>query len=122
MLKENVKPLLVTSALFGILGVFMGGHLAGAGDYSLRAVHAHALVVGWLSLFSWGIYYQIFTSQGWLSKVHTWTAIIGTTGLVIGMWVYNTVGSTLTMISFIVGGTILMISYILFLFIVIKQK
>ncbi|GAK12132.1 hypothetical protein [Geomicrobium sp. JCM 19039] len=121
-MKQHVKPLMLASAFFGLFGVFMGGHLAGAGSYALSAIHAHMLVVGWLSLFSWGVYYQLFTVKGWLGTAHTWTAIIGTIGLVFGMWLNNSIGSVVTLIVFIAGGMILMASYALFLIIVLKQK
>ncbi|MEB5456445.1 hypothetical protein [Virgibacillus pantothenticus] len=34
--------------------------MAGAGGYEFRTVHAHILVVRWLTLFSWAVYYKVF--------------------------------------------------------------
>lgn len=118
---------MVLAAIFGLLGVGLGGHMAGAGSPALRPVHAHALVVGWLSLFSWGIYYQLFTVSKGLANWQTWTGMIGTTFLVLGMWVHlagalEGLPEPVTLITYIGGGTVLIASYVLFFIIVLKQK
>lgn len=94
--------------------------MAGAGSYAFRAIHAHILVVGWLSLFAFAVFYALFaipkTSK--LATFHVWSAIIGSFGLTAGMWMYflkpGALPETFTLIFYIVGGTILMISFILF--------
>lgn len=116
------KFLLRFSALFALLGAFLGSHMAGAGGFEFLTVHAHILVVGWLTLFAWSVYYQVFTpANKTLSRLHVWTAIIGTIGLTGGMW-FRYVGpfgidttGVFSLIFFIVGGTILLISFLLFL-------
>src|SRR5690625_6610804 len=83
------RTLLRFSAIFGLIGAILGAYMAGAGSYAFRAVHAHILVVGWLSLFAWAVYYKVFqTSESIWTKLHFWTAIIGSVGLSVGMWLY----------------------------------
>ena len=66
------------SALFGLLGTVLGSHMAGAGSYAFRPIHAHILLVGWLSLFAWGVFYKIYKVRAnKLITLHGWTAIIG---------------------------------------------
>lgn len=113
------KLLLRVSALFALLGAFIGSHLAGAGDYTFKSVHAHILVVGWLSLFAWAIYYKVFTvKSALLAKLHVYSAIIGSIGLTAGMWLYYVdpfnIDGPFPLIFFIVGGTILLISFLIF--------
>ncbi len=120
------KILLVTSAIFGLLGVIMGAHMAGAGSYALRPVHAHVLVLGWLTLFSWSIYYKVFQPKSRvLSKWHVWSAIIGTIGLTVGMWFYMInpfdMAEGFTLVFYILGGVMIVFSYILFLILAITQ-
>lgn len=117
------KLLLRFSALFALLGAFIGSHMAGAGSGVFMSVHAHILVVGWLSLFAFAVFYKIFTPVSEkLATLHVWTAIIGSIGLTAGMW-FRYVGpfglepheGTFSLIFFIVGGTILLISFVVFL-------
>jgi len=117
---NRTKLLIRFSALYAVVGAFIGGHMAGAGSYAFRAIHAHILVVGWLSLFAFAVFYALFaipkTSK--LATFHVWSAIIGSFGLTAGMWMYflkpGALPETFTLIFYIVGGTILMISFILF--------
>ncbi|MEG0258669.1 MAG: hypothetical protein RR595_02120 [Lysinibacillus sp.] len=108
------------SAIFAFLGTYLGTHMSGSGSYELRPIHAHMLLVGWLSMFAWGIFYRSFKVKSQkLVAAHGWTAIIGVFGLTTGMWIYNlnpfNFNDTFTLIFFIVGGTILLISFALFI-------
>ncbi|WP_199689875.1 MULTISPECIES: hypothetical protein [Clostridia] len=61
----------------------------GCRQVEFRTVHAHILVVGWLTLFAWAVYYKVFTpTNKKLAALHIWTAIIGAIGLTTGMWSY----------------------------------
>lgn len=107
------------AALFGLIGAFLGSHMAGSGSYEFRTLHAHILVVGWLSLFAWAVFYKIFTPvKNMIAVLHVYSAIIGVFGLTIGMWLYYVkpfdIAGAFPTIFFIVGGTILLISFFLF--------
>ncbi|WP_226581684.1 hypothetical protein [Halobacillus litoralis] len=108
------------AALYALAGAFMGSHMAGGGGLQLSAIHAHILVVGWLSLFAFGIYYKVFSipKDSKLATAHVWTSFFGVFGLTTGMWLYYTqpiegLGAFNT-VFFIVGGTILLIAFLLF--------
>ncbi|WLV25067.1 hypothetical protein QR721_02170 [Aciduricibacillus chroicocephali] len=107
------------SALFALIGAFIGSHMAGSGGYQFKTIHAHILVVGWLSLFAWSVYYKVFfTRTNFLALLHTLTAIIGAIGLTAGMWMYylNPFEMTKGVVTviFIVGGSIMLLSFLLF--------
>lgn len=107
------------SAIFGVIGAFLGSHMAGAGSYAFRPIHAHILVVGWLSVFAWGVFYKIYKVRAKkMVAAHGWTAIIGSIGLTAGMWLQFMnpfgVNETLSLIFYIVGGSVLLISFVLF--------
>ncbi|QED48244.1 hypothetical protein [Cytobacillus dafuensis] len=113
------KLLLRLSALFGLIGAFLGSHMAGSGDYAFRPIHAHILVVGWLTLFAWAIYYKVFSPKiGLLAKLHVYSACIGSIGLTGGMALYifkpEFLPSALNTVLYIVGGSILLLSFLLF--------
>lgn len=119
--------LIRAGALFGLLGAYLGSHMAGAGSYALRPIHAHILLVGWLSLFVYGLFYKIYKIKSpKLVAVHSWSAIIGAVGLTLGMYLQFihpfSINETLALVTYIVGGTILLISFAIFVFVTFKVE
>ncbi|MFP3357985.1 hypothetical protein [Planococcus citreus] len=107
------------SAIFGFIGTYLGSHMAGQMDYALRPIHAHILLVGWLSVFAWGVFYRLYTVKyKKLVTIHGFFAMIGAVGLTAGMWFYNlnpfNMNDTFVLIFFIAGGTILLLAFLLF--------
>ena len=96
--------------------------MSGNMDYSLRPIHAHILLVGWLSVFAWGIFYKVYrVKYKKLVTVHGILAMTGAFGLTFGMWMYNlnpfNLNETFVMVLFIIGGTLLLLAFILFVII-----
>jgi hypothetical protein len=80
------------------------------------------LLVGWLSVFAWGIFYKVYTVKfKKLVAIHSILSMIGALGLTVGMWMYNInpfdLNETLVMVFFIVGGTLLLLAFFLFVII-----
>jgi len=126
-MNKNSQLLLRFAGVFGVIGAVLGAHMAGAGSYAFRAVHAHILVVGWLSLFAWAVYYKVFqTSQTLLTRIHVWSAIIGSVGLTVGMWLYMVnpfnLPERFTLVLYIGGGVALLVSFVVFFFLTIFYK
>ncbi|MCT6925027.1 MULTISPECIES: hypothetical protein [Bacillales] len=108
------------AAIFGLIGAVLGSDMAGSGNYQFRAIHAHMLVVGWLSVFAWGLFYKIYRVRvKKLVSLHGWMTVIGSVGLTIGMLFYNVnplhMNEVFTLITFIAGGTALLVSFSLFI-------
>ena len=121
------KRLIRFAAIFGLIGAFLGSHMAGAGSLAFHPVHAHILVVGWLSLFAWGVYYKAFRIQASkLVSAQAITGIIGAAGLSIGLWLQylQPFGDSKAIILpiYIGGGTILLISFLLFVIVTFVSK
>ena len=115
------------SAIFGLIGAILGAHMAGAGSLAFRPVHAHVLVVGWLSLIAWGVYYKAFkVKSSTLVTLQGWTGIIGATGLSVGLWLQylQPLGDikALNLAVYIGGGVILLLSFVLFLIVTFQQN
>lgn len=106
-------------ALFGLLGAYLGSHMAGAGSYALRPIHAHILLVGWLSLFVYGLFYKLYKVKfPKLVAFHGWSAIIGAIGLTVGMYLqfiqpFN-INETFALVAYIIGGSTLLLSFAVF--------
>lgn len=104
------------AAIFGLIGTFIGSHMSGNMDYSLRPIHAHVLLVGWLSVFAWGIFYKVYrVKYKKLVTIHGILAMTGSFGLSFGMWMYNlnpfNLNETFVMVFFIVGGSLLLLAF-----------
>lgn len=107
------------AALFGLVGTVLGSHMAGAGSPAFKPIHAHILLVGWLSVFSWGVFYKIYKVRATkLIEVHGWSAIIGAVGLTTGMWLQFLkpfdINEVFALVFYIVGGVILLVAFALF--------
>jgi hypothetical protein len=96
-------------------------------DYSMRPIHAHILLVGWLSVFAWGIFYQVFkVKYKRLVAIHSVLAMAGASGLTLGMWMYNlnpfSLNETFVMIFYIIGGSLLLLAFALFAIITFQTE
>lgn len=119
MEKKWAIRLIRFAAIFGLIGTFLGSKMSGDLDYSMRPIHAHVLLVGWLSVFAWGIFYSIYTIKyKVLVTVQSILVMTGAFGLSFGMWMYNqnpfNLNETFVMIFFIVGGSLLLLAFLLF--------
>ena len=49
-----------TAVVLALLGILMGIIMAATHDHSLMPAHAHLNLLGWVSLFLFGIYYRLY--------------------------------------------------------------
>src|SRR5690625_731305 len=110
------KRLILFAAIFGLIVSILVSTMACAWSLAFRPVHAHILVVGWLSLFAWGIYYKVYRTKAVkLMAAQGWTGIIGAAGLSIGLWLQylQPFGDAKAIILpvYIGGGVILLVSF-----------
>ena len=117
--------LIRAGAIFGLIGAYIGSHMAGAGSYAWRPIHAHILLVGWLSLFVYGLFYKMYKIKSpKLVAFHGWTAILGAIGLPTGMYLqfmqpFN-INEVFALVFYIVGGSLLLLSFAVFVFVTFK--
>lgn len=118
------KWLIRISAIYALIGVLIGSDLAGRKDYSLVPSHAHILVVGWLTLFAYGIFYYVFkdVSMQRTARLHAWTSLIGGGAMPLSMMIYYKSMNTFTTILFISTATVLLLAIILFAILVFFDK
>jgi cbb3-type cytochrome oxidase subunit 1 len=62
------------SVVYLVVGVGLGIAMGATQDFTLRPVHAHVNLLGWVSLALAGLIYTVFPSaaQSWLAKAHFW--------------------------------------------------
>src|SRR3954447_25630101 len=73
--------------LFALVGMAMGIAMAIARDHSTMPAHAHLNLLGWVSLFLFGIYYRLHptTDVGRLALAQIATWALGTVMMTVGV-------------------------------------
>jgi len=123
-MRSYSKWLIRISAIYALIGALMGSDIAGRKDYTMVPAHAHILVVGWLTLFAYGIFYYVFKNISMMktAKLQAWTSLIGGGLMPIGMLAYYKAENTVTLLGFIVPACILLAAIFLFLVILFFDK
>src|SRR5699024_12454796 len=97
------------------------------GSSSFRSILVYILVIGWLSLFVCAVYFKVFYKKmSNLAATQVAIGIIGAIGLTVGMWLqylqpFN-INDVFSLIFYIVGGSILLISFVLFMLLTFTQQ
>lgn len=73
--------------LFALVGVSLGYWMGVTHQFLLSPVHAHLNLLGWVSMFLYGLFYRAMpdAAGGWLPKIHLGLAVIGLTVMMIGL-------------------------------------
>ncbi len=76
-----------TAVVYGLLGMLLGLHMAISTNHAQMPTHAHIMVIGWLSFFVFGFFYDRFAeaATGLLARVHFWLAQVSLAGIIIGL-------------------------------------
>lgn len=111
------------SAVYLLAGIFLGSDMAGRKDYAMVPVHTHLLVLGWLSMFAFGIFYRLFTpGMQRLAKWQAWTAALGGATMPVGFLLYIKAENSFTLAAFIGASSLFILSVILFVLIALFDK
>lgn len=62
------------SAAYLLVGAGLGVAMGASGDFTLRSVHSHISLLGWMTLALAGLIYRVFPESGAsrLARVHFW--------------------------------------------------
>jgi peptidoglycan/LPS O-acetylase OafA/YrhL len=105
---------------FVVVGMIWGIIMAISEDHSAMPAHAHLNLLGWVSLFLFGIYYRLHPSLegAKIASVQVWVWIVGTIMLVTGVGLVHTghpVGDPMAAIgSFVVLFGMLLFGWLVF--------
>lgn len=118
------KWLIRIAAVYSLIGALLGSDLAGRKDFSMVPGHAHILVVGWLTLFAYGVFYFIFKDINMkkTAKLQAWTSLLGGGLMPLSMLIYYKNETSLTTLMFILTAAILLLAIILFTVLVFFDK
>jgi hypothetical protein len=73
--------------VFFAIGVSMGVFMGMTHDFTLRPVHVHVNLLGWVSFFLYAAFYKLFPAAAAtrLAKAHFWTALVGLPPMMAGL-------------------------------------
>jgi hypothetical protein len=108
------------SVLFVIAGMAMGIGMAAAHDHSVMPAHAHLNLLGWVSLFLFGIYYKLNPAleRRRLAFVQVVVWSVGTVVLTVGVAAihlgYDAAEPIAAIASFIVLAAMVLFAWLVF--------
>lgn len=107
------------SAVLGIaLGIFMGIQ----DDHTLAPVHAHINLIGWVSLFLFGVYYHLHPHVvGWLAQSQVALVVIGAFMTFGNLAIMLLSGDKALLAITIVGSVMVFVGFALFCFVVWRE-
>ena len=74
------------AVIYALLGMCAGIYMAITHDFRLAPAHAHFLLLGWVSMFLYGVFYKLHPAvQGKLAVWQFWIANIGVIVMVAGI-------------------------------------
>lgn len=75
------------SVLFVVLGVTLGYWMGATHNFTVSPVHAHINLLGWVSMFLYGLFYRVFpeAAVGVLPKLHLGLAATGLPIMMVGL-------------------------------------
>ncbi len=75
------------AVLLAVIGMAWGIHMAMSEDHTAMPAHAHLNLLGWVSLFLFGIFYHLHpaTDRSRTALVQAWVWIIGTVVQAVGV-------------------------------------
>jgi len=78
----------VAAVICAIIGMMMGLHMAISGEHLQKPAHAHVNLLGWVSLFLYGVYYRLNPDLD-TTKLAIWQARVALASVLvmtIGLW------------------------------------
>ncbi len=109
---------LKTAILAGVIGIALGLAMGMMHDFTLAPVHAHLNLVGWVSMFLFGLYYAVVpAADGRLALWHFGVAAPGM-ALLTGGIAGSVLGYAVAVPIAVIGGLLTLASMVLFAFVV----
>jgi hypothetical protein len=111
------------AVLIAIVGMGWGIAMAISQDHSAMPAHAHLNLLGWVSLFLFGIFYHLHPAldSARIALVQTWAWIVGTVILTIGVAMVHSGRAAGDPVAAI-GSLIVLADMLLFAWLVLRRE
>lgn len=123
---ESTLPhrFMVTAAVIAVLGMLFGIWMGTHGDatFVYAPVHAHMNLVGWVSMFLFGLWYTHHPAVAArrLAEVHYWCALVGVVCLAVG--IFGNIAANGAAVLAIPGSLLTLISMLIFVWNVARNR
>jgi hypothetical protein len=108
----------ISAVIGNSLGIFMGI----TEDHTLAPVHVHINLIGWVSLFLFGVYYHLHPHVvGWIVKLQVALVACGYPAAFGSLAVMMTHGDRSLLPVTIVGSLMVFVGFVLFCFVVCSE-
>ena len=109
--------------LLAIAGMIWGIVMAASGDHSAMPAHAHLNLLGWVSLFLFGIFYHLHPAidRSRTASIQVWIWIASTVILTVGVGLVHT-GHAIGDPIAAVGSIIVLADMLLFGWLVLRRE
>lgn len=75
-----------TAALLGLAGMGLGIYMGAAHDFTLKGVHVHVNLLGFVAMFLFGLFYRLVPrAEGMLAFWHYGSAVVGLALMIVGL-------------------------------------
>jgi hypothetical protein len=113
----------LTAVLAAIAGMLWGLDMAISENHAAMPAHAHLNLLGWVSLFLFGIFYRLHPSLDAtrIALAQVWVWIIGTIVMAVGVGLVST-GTTSAEPIAAVGSLIVLADILLFAWLVYRSE
>jgi uncharacterized membrane protein len=117
------KLCFLAAVLAAIAGMLWGLDMAISENHAAMPAHAHLNLLGWVSLFLFGIFYRLHPSLDAtkIALVQVWVWIIGTIVMAVGVGLVST-GTTGAEPIAAVGSLIVLADMLLFAWLVFRSE
>ena len=119
---KNVDTRFIAVAiLFALSGMCFGIGMGMTGNFTYADVHAHANLVGWVTLAVFGLTYRAYPKmkESRLAAIHFWVAIAGVVAFVPGVFLVIKFGNMALVIA---GALLTLASMLLFLVNLLRHR
>ncbi|MGP9820807.1 hypothetical protein ACTZWW_12395 [Salinarimonas sp. NSM] len=101
--------------VFFAVGVALGSMMSLTQDFTLRPVHVHVNLLGWVCFFLYGAFYRLFPQAAAtkLAVAHFWSAIVGLPPMLVGLGLVVS-GNLIGLPLLLTGEALSVVSVVLF--------
>jgi len=80
------------AVVYLFIGALLGGHMGFTQQFALTPVHAHLLLLGWVSLALVGLIYHLYpaAAETRLARIHFWLHNLGLPVFMFALWMLLT--------------------------------